>query len=249
MFYAASLVYISYCTKNTIICKIGLNCIYNKLKWAIIFEYIVDLEKLLNDPFRILVARKLWRSKRMNNSSIIKINRSKFSSLLGVALMLTIVVSMFALPTATAHDPAWTIPTYAYIAVAPNPVGVDEPVFLTFWIDKTPPTAAGAGGDRWTNYTVTVTCPDGSTEKLGPFTSAAESTAYTIYTPTQTGEYIFLFEFPGQVASLYNPVNGLPGSQSANIGDIYLASDATATLTVQAEPVAPIGEYPLPTSY
>src|SRR3972149_9668893 len=95
-------------------------------------------------------------------------NKSK-TTVFALLLALTFAVSLVALPTANAHDPAWTIPTYAYLAVSPSPVGVDQDVFVVMWIDKVPPTAGGVGGDRWGNYTVKITKPNGDTETLGPY--------------------------------------------------------------------------------
>ncbi len=118
------------------------------------------------------------------------------------------------------------------------------------WLDKPPPTAAGIGGDRWQGYTITITKPDGTKDNIGPLNSDATSSTYTFYTPTQPGTYSITFKFPGQTASLYNPVNGLPGTTtSAYINDTYQPSSASTTLTVQQNPVLEIGDYPLPTSY
>jgi len=148
-----------------------------------------------------------------------------------------------------AHDPPWDVPTYAYIVVSPNPVGVDQTAFIVMWINWPPPSAAGSGGDRWQNYMVEITKPDGSTESKGPFMSEATSAAFFLYTPSQTGTYSFDFSFPGQVASLYNPVTGEAGSNSAYVGDNFLGSSASTTLTVQEEPIERIPETPLPTEY
>jgi hypothetical protein len=38
-------------------------------------------------------------------------------------LMLAITAALVVLPVANAHDPPWTIRTYAYVACAPNTVG------------------------------------------------------------------------------------------------------------------------------
>jgi len=35
-------------------------------------------------------------------------------------------LAMFGLPLANAHTPAWTMPSWAYIIPAPNPVGVGQ---------------------------------------------------------------------------------------------------------------------------
>ncbi len=164
-------------------------------------------------------------------------------------LMMTIAVTLVALPATNAHTPPWSIPTYAYIAVSPDPIGVGQSAFVIIWLDKPPPTAAGIGGDRWTSYTVEVTKPDGTKETLGPYTSDATSSIFTLYTPTQVGKYTFLFKFPGQTASLYNPSNGIAGTTSPFVNDTYLASSASTTLTVQQNPVVSPPTYPRPTSY
>ncbi len=90
--------------------------------------------------------------------------------LISVFLLSTIGATIVALPSATAHYPAWTIPTWCYATVSPNPVGVNQQALIVFWTDKVPYTAVGAYGDRWT-FTVEVTKPDGSKETLGPTTS------------------------------------------------------------------------------
>ena len=39
-------------------------------------------------------------------------------------------------PNASAHTPAWEIPTFAFINVSPDPVGVGQPVAVVVWLDK-----------------------------------------------------------------------------------------------------------------
>jgi len=159
------------------------------------------------------------------------------------------------MPLAFAHDPPWEIPTYAYIAVSPSPVGVGQDTFVFIWVDKVPPTAGGIGGDRWTGMTVVITKPDGTTETKGPYTSDATSSAAFTYTPNQVGTYKFVFNFPNNVATGINPTNGIPYDPAvamlgaAYINDTYLASTATTTLIVQDEPVLEPPTYPLPTEY
>ncbi|MCW4005014.1 MAG: hypothetical protein NWF04_00235 [Candidatus Bathyarchaeota archaeon] len=162
-------------------------------------------------------------------------------------------------PTVSAHDPPIDVPTYAYLAISPNPVGIDQSVFLVMWLHAAPYTADGIAGDRWHDFTIDVTKPDGTTETLGPFISDSTGSTYTIYTPDQLGDYTFDFHYSGQVLSLYHPENGLPGSTTRGvgggetagdfIGDTFLPSSATETLTVQSEQVAPVEDYPLPTEY
>jgi hypothetical protein len=183
----------------------------------------------------------------------IKVKNAKSKTFVSIflVLLLTFSAMLVLLPTISA-TPAWTIPTYAFIAVSPNPVGVGQSTFVMIWLDKPPPTAAGYGGDRWQHYTVEVTKPDGKVDVLGGssgFTSDATSSTFTTYTPTMVGTYTFVFKFPGQIASLTNPDNGLPGSASDFVNDTYSASSATTTLTVQEKQLDPVPNYPLPTAY
>jgi hypothetical protein len=97
--------------------------------------------------------------------------------------ILSMAITLVFLPATNAHTPTLTVPTYAYLSVMPNPVGIGQTAYLGFWLDKVPPTAYQEYGDRWGNFTVTVTKPDGTNEKLGPFTSDDAGGAYTIYYP------------------------------------------------------------------
>lgn len=167
---------------------------------------------------------------------------------LSTFLALTIVVPLVAFPIANAHTPAWQIPTYAYLTVAPNPIGVGQTTAVIYWLDIPPPTAGGSGGDRWRDITIDVTKPDGTKTTLGPFTSDPVGSGGTQFTPDQTGEYTFTVKFPGQTLSLYGPT-GVIGTASDYVNDTYLASSATAKLTVQQTDVPGPASYPLPTGY
>jgi len=169
-------------------------------------------------------------------------------------LALTIAVTLVALPTANAHTPPWTIHTYAYIAISPDPVGVGQSVYVVMWVSPTPPTATGLAGDRWRNMKVTITKPNGDTETLGPWNSDPTGSTFTSYTPNQVGTYKFVFDYPGQVMSLTGPT-GLKATLADLVArgsqlfenDTFLASSATEYLTVQQEPIAKISDTPLPT--
>ncbi|HUK84936.1 MAG TPA: hypothetical protein VLU95_03645, partial [Candidatus Acidoferrum sp.] len=145
-------------------------------------------------------------------------------------LILSIAASITQLPTASAHTPAIQVPTYAYINVAPQPIGIGQQITIVFWLDKVPIGAEGLYGDRWHGYTVTVTKPDGTTESLGPFSSDVNGGASTRYTPNQVGTYTFLFKFPGQVAQNANPYPYTPGFVPLGldyVNDTFLPSSAT----------------------
>ena len=172
--------------------------------------------------------------------------------LISVFLLSTIGATIVALPSATAHYPAWTIPTWCYATVSPNPVGVNQQALIVFWTDKVPYTAVGAYGDRWT-FTVEVTKPDGSKETLGPTTSDPVGGGYFVYTPTQTGTYSFIAKFPGKTLTgepIPPPPLTYQQGGGAYINDTYLASEsAPATLVVQTTGVTARTETSLPTGY
>jgi outer membrane protein assembly factor BamB len=189
-----------------------------------------------------------------------RLSRSKtMATVIALFLALSIAVTLVALPTANAHTPAWTIPTYAYLAIAPNPVGVGESVYVVMWIHGAPPTALGKAGDRWRDFTLTITKPNGDTETLGPWNSDPTGSTFTSYTPDQVGTYKFVFNYPGQVLTMVNPDTGVAADPTdpflvmfggANyVNDTFLASNATTYLTVQQEPIAKIPDTPLPTEY
>jgi outer membrane protein assembly factor BamB len=163
-------------------------------------------------------------------------------------IVLMVAGSLAALPVANAHSPPWNIKTYAFISVAPDTIGVGQTAIVVCWLNWPPPTAAGAGGDRWRNLTVDVTKPDGRKLTLGPLVSDPVGSSYTQFTPDQVGKYTLVFNFPGQTAMLNGPT-GVPGTNSAYINDTFSSSSATTTLTVQTESILQPPYYPLPTTY
>jgi outer membrane protein assembly factor BamB len=174
---------------------------------------------------------------------------------IALILTLTFAATLLTLPIVTAHDPPKEIPTYAFIVASPNPVGAGQTAFVVFWVVGLPAgypaTAAGVGGYRWSNMTVEITMPDGNTQTVGPITSDPTGSSWTSITPDQVGTYKFDFYFPEQVMSLYNPITGVEGDDRYidYVGDIYLSSSASTTLTVQPEAVPEPPTYPLPSEY
>jgi hypothetical protein len=47
----------------------------------------------------------------------------KTTAAIAILLILSFAISLVALPAVNVHDPPWNLQTWAYIAVAPNPVG------------------------------------------------------------------------------------------------------------------------------
>jgi len=177
------------------------------------------------------------------------VKNKTMASMIALFLVLTFAVTIVALPAVSAHTPAWTIPTFAYVVASPNPWGLGSagPVLIVFWLNVPPPTAAGTTGDRWQNMTVDITAPNGNVEHFGPFTSDPVGGGFMQYTPTQTGNYSVTFKFPGQVCTR-GPA-ALLGPDSPYVNDTFKASQASTTFTVTETPVTYFQEAPLPGSY
>ena len=164
-----------------------------------------------------------------------KFDKTKTATI-ALILLLTFSATILALPMASAHDPAWSLPTVTLIAAAPETVGVGQYVVVYFWLSEPPPTSGGAYGDRWT-FNLEVTKPNGNTETLGPFKSDPVGGSYSMYTPDQVGTYYFQAKFPGQTLTNENP-DPINPSTSSSIGDYYQPSDSKKTaVTVQQDPI------------
>jgi hypothetical protein len=158
---------------------------------------------------------------------------------------LILLLSLSALTLSVSFvNAAVPTPTYAFIAANPNPIGVNQPLQVSMWLADPPPTAAGAGGDRWQGFTVTITKPDGTTETKGPFNSDAVGGAYLTYYPSMTGVYTFQMHYPGgQTMVGFSFFTG-------PFDNTYLASDSKVySVTVQQAPIQNPPQTPLPTSY
>ncbi len=178
-----------------------------------------------------------------------KVSKSKINAIvLAAYLALSAVVAILPMASVDAHTPPWTNPTYSFISVSPDPIGIGQTVNVNFWVNLPPPTANAQYGDRWTTMTVKVTHPDGTTEPLGPFTSDATGGSHTTYTPNVVGNYTFQMFFGGNTLAGNNPFPGVPPNEF--VGDYYQPSQSNIfTLTVQTEPIEPARVTPLPTTY
>ena len=169
----------------------------------------------------------------------------KKTTMMSLLLLSLFAISLIALPSTSAHTPSWTIPTFAYVHVSPNPAGVGQEVTVVFWLDKVYDGALISNDYRFHNFKVTITAPDGSNETITRETvEDTTSSQYATFTPTQVGNYTVTFTYPGQNINDYSHAN------DAFVNDSYGASSAVANLLVQEEPISgTIDSYPLPTEY
>jgi hypothetical protein len=165
---------------------------------------------------------------------------------ISILLAFSMTASMMLIPTANAHTPAYKIPTFAYINVGPNPVGVGQQTYIIMWLDKLYENAYTSNTYRFHNYQLVITAPDGAnTTENFPIVYDTTSAADYPFTPTATGTYTLTFIFPGQTVTTSNAAPG-----DAFVNDTYLPSTASTTLTVQSSPIpAATASGPLPTAY
>ena len=80
-------------------------------------------------------------------------------TLISAAIIALMLLSTIALniPSTSAAD----YPTYLFLTVQPNPIGVGQDANVVYWMDKAPPTASGPRGDRWQDWKMEITSPDG----------------------------------------------------------------------------------------
>ncbi len=167
--------------------------------------------------------------------------RKKMQNLKKQAPSATILILVILLSAVTASIPsteAADYPTWLFLTVQPDPIGVGQSAYVVYWIDKAPPTAQGPRGDRWQNWQLEITTPDGKTETRDLDPSDAAGSGIIIYTPTQTGNYTFKATFPGQNITQNNVINWYKPSEST-----------TVELTVQEEPIPTYPYTPVTTDY
>jgi hypothetical protein len=167
--------------------------------------------------------------------------------------LITVAVVLVALPIVNAHDPPWRIPTWTFVSVTNNVIGVNQYTTIVYWSNAIPPTAEGAYGDRWI-FELEIKHPDGTIETISNIISDPVGGGYEVYTPTEVGTYTIVARMDDKVIN--GEPNGLPqnfGPSSrgyANIGDTYLGSESEPIeMVVQEEPIQGWQETPLPTEF
>ena len=173
-----------------------------------------------------------------------------------LCLSFALTTSMLLLPATTAHTPAWEINSYAYLFAAPDPVGVGQNTYISFWIDVSLPGSMITNNIRRHDYTLTITDPDGGVEtKHWDVIDDTTNVQSISYVPTKAGTYTIKFDYAGQTF-VWNDKPSSPyytaDLSSANAlyeNDTYGPASKTITFTVQQDPIPPVPWYPLPTEY
>jgi len=144
------------------------------------------------------------------------------------------------------------IPTFLFVDASPNPVGVNQTMYISAIFAKPLPTSQGTSGDFYLGITAKITDPDGQVITLGPFDGGMIGGFSASWVPTKVGNYTIQAFYPGQILTRTNPLNSVPGGYHAELnGSRALPSQSTIlSFTVQEQPVTgPYYTPALPTQY
>ena len=148
------------------------------------------------------------------------------TSAISIFLVLTIMITLFALPNAKAQSKN---KTYPFIDAIPNPVGVGQRTLINLGLLN----YLNIDGDGW-NVTLTITKPDGTTDTVGPLKTWSTGTVGHSYVPETNGTYYLECSF---AETVYRNVT-------------YAASKTEKlALTVQKDPVPVYPGHALPSEY
>ena len=166
--------------------------------------------------------------------------------------MLSMIITLVPIEIVNSRAVGYVYPTWCYCVVGNNVIGVGQTQKIIFWINSVPPTANGQYGDRW-KFTVVLMKPDGNNETLGPITSDPVGSGYTMYSPSEVGNYTVVIKFPTTVITGLPFKPGVPEASQqgyASINDTYLASVSDPVQFVaQQDPIPLWPETPLPSEY
>ena len=159
---------------------------------------------------------------------------------IALVLMLAFSTILVALQTVKALD----LPTYAFLTATPNPIGVGQTAYISWWLTPQPLLDPNT---MWVipfeGITVTITKPDGTNQIMGPYKSDPVGGNWFSYVPDTVGTYKLQAHFPGQNMTGI-VLFGLSGSHYYKP-----CTSSTLELTVQQEPIKAMPEIPLPDDY
>jgi outer membrane protein assembly factor BamB len=193
-----------------------------------------------------------------NNKIILQNKRRKgkkmtfLNKTTAVAIAMFLIISMGAsmtlIPSTSAHTPPYQIKTYAKVVAMPDPIGVGQSALVYAFLGNAPLSGSAITNTfRNHNYTVTITGPNGTIQTFH-WDTVEDTTGvqYFRFTPTEVGDYTLVFVYGGNVVNS----TWFDTTSASSVGDIWLPSTATDTLTVQAEPATTYpNSYPMPTEY
>jgi hypothetical protein len=157
-----------------------------------------------------------------------------------------------SIPLPAGVTPDYTTISYAYLSARPPVLGIGQTLLVNVWI------CPGVFvGNYFVGYVVTVTKPDGTTEKITLNSYNGDATSWFEYVPDTIGTYKFKFDFPGgyfPAANYYtNPGAFFGAGTWTNMTQSRYYKPASTpyetNVTVQSEMISSWPPSPLPTDY
>jgi hypothetical protein len=177
-----------------------------------------------------------------------QLSKIKVTTAIALFLISAFAISLVTVPAANAHTPPYEITTYAKVVALPDPIGVGQSALVYMFLGNAPPAGATlANTFRDHNYTITIISPSGKvTTQYYETVQDPTGVQFFRFTPDEVGQWNMTFVYGGNVVnSTY-----FDTTTASSVGDIWLPSTATCTLTVQDEPATTYPDsYPLPTEY
>ncbi|HTY73990.1 MAG TPA: hypothetical protein VMD05_00300, partial [Candidatus Nanoarchaeia archaeon] len=166
-----------------------------------------------------------------------KNHKNKLIAITAAILMLTSSALLACMPILNAQTSS-VYPSYCFIAVNPNPIGIGQTALVDFWMADVTAGSIGATGNFYSSVTVQIVQPDGTNVTKGPYTLNSLATGFFQFTPTTTGNYVFQMFYPGQTFQ----TGAGPLAYSSAIS-------APVTLVVQQTQIPSYPQTPTPTTY
>jgi len=149
---------------------------------------IINFSVTAADSYKhiLTINRQLFNANSYRGDKEMK-NTRKIATIVATIFLITLMGggALTAVPPAKAAlPPLISTSTYAFIDVAPDPVGVGQTVVANAWLIEFDPLTSIDNGQVWQGYQITVTRPDHTTDILGPYAANAAAGIGATYTPT-----------------------------------------------------------------
>ncbi len=164
------------------------------------------------------------------------------TKLVTLLLMLTITISIVALPAAAQEEPT-EVPSFPYINAIPNPVGVGQTVTLHVG-SQWPGGATSEGG--WEDLQVIIQKDGASFDTITDIRTDSTGGTGIPYTFKDAGVYTLTTYFPEQTAPI---ISGFFQANPPSGATMLEGHSEDLELVVLDEPVAFYPAHPLPTEY
>jgi len=172
-------------------------------------------------------------------------SKKKTTAIMTFILVLSMTAMMAVIPAGAQLSNGEIMPTFIEISVSPDPVGVNQPLYINAFMTKpTVMATIGTDSDNYEGMYVRMTKPDGTTYDFPAKESDATGGIWYSHSPDQTGEYTFQAFYPGQ--AVFGTVSSMFGGSTRYDFHYASAESEEVTVTVQEDAIEWIYRTPGP---